>query len=71
MLSDLDRRLLAAHAAADTPALVSLYAQAAEASDDQTACGFYLTQAYVYALEIGAPQRHVLHERLKALGREE
>jgi len=52
-MSDLDQRLLSAHAAGDYPALVSLYREAAEASTDADAAGFYLTHAYVFALELG------------------
>ena len=70
----LDDALLAAHARADRAALVKLYARAgdmAERAGDMTACGFYLTHAYVYALEIGDPAADILHQRLLAQGREE
>lgn len=70
----LDAALLAAHAAADQPALVRLYGRAAEraeaAGEIDAAC-FYLTHAYVYALAAGAAEADALHDRLRAYGREE
>lgn len=69
----LDRRLLDAHAAADVGRLVALYAEAADLSEaagrEEAAC-FYLTHAYVFALEEGDPAAAALHARLKAKGRE-
>ena len=73
-MTDLDERLLAAHAAGDLPALAMLYSQAAdarEASGDIDAACFYLTHAFVFALEAGDAQGPGLHARLKAHGREE
>lgn len=67
----LDQRLLAAHAANDRMALVSLYSEAAQAALDDTAHGFYLTHAYVFALEMGHPRTGALHDQLKRLGRED
>ncbi len=70
----LDRALLAAHAAGDGAALARLYAQAAdeaEARGQEARAGFYLTHAYVFALEQGDAAAGALHARLKALGREE
>ncbi len=70
-MSDLDARLLDAHMAGDRRALVALYRQAADAARQADARGFYLTHAYVYALEIGHPEIAVLRDRLKEMGREE
>jgi hypothetical protein len=73
-VTDLDERLLAAHAAGDLPALAMLYSQAAdarEASGDIDAACFYLTHAFVFALEADDAQGPVLHARLKSYGREE
>ncbi len=70
----LDAALLKAHSDGDKRALADLYAQAAdmaEASYDTEAMCFYLTQAYVFALETDAPEADALHARLKAEGREE
>lgn len=67
----LNQRLLAAHATGDKSALVTLYTEAADATEDIDAACFYLTHAYVFALDIGHPAAAALHARLKAEGREE
>lgn len=64
-MTDLNDRLLAAHDAGDRAALVDLYAQAADSTDDIDAACFYLTHAYVFALELGHPDTGALHARLK------
>ncbi|MCR8825567.1 hypothetical protein [Pseudosulfitobacter koreensis] len=69
-MSDLNAQLLAAHAAGDHRALVTLYAQAADGAEDLDAACFFLTQAYVFALEQNAPQVAMLRARLAAEGRE-
>ena len=69
-MSDLNDRLLAAHAADDRSALVALYTQAADGADDLDAACFYLTHAYVFALELGHGAAPVLLARLQAEGRE-
>lgn len=66
---DLDEQLLAAHAADNKEALVSLYTQAAdiaEALDDNSAARFYLTHAYIFALDIGHAEYVTLQARLDA-----
>ncbi len=70
MSATLDQRLLTAHARRDRAALVDLYREAADHAASDTAKGFYLTHAYVYALEIGHPEAEPLHDRLKQMGRE-
>ena len=70
-MSDLDARLLEAHGRDDRPALVALYSEAADGASDADAEGFYLTHAYIFALEVGDPIAGSLHARLKAAGREE
>jgi hypothetical protein len=65
---ELDAVLRAAHARGDTRALVTLYARAADR--DPRAEAFYLTQAYVHALETGAAEAAPLRARLVALGAE-
>ena len=67
---DLDKALIEAHTRQDAPALVALYTEAAEAAQDETRSAFYLTHAYVFALEAGLPQASDLHKRLKDMGRE-
>ena len=69
-MTDLNDQLLAAHAAHDTASLVTLYGAAAAASDDPDAAGFYLTHAYVFALELGHPDAPALRAKLIAQGRE-
>ena len=64
----LDTALLQAHAAGDRAALVTLYTQAADTS--KTARAFYLTHAYVFALEAGDPRAPALRARLVDLGAE-
>ncbi|KUF08816.1 hypothetical protein [Pseudoponticoccus marisrubri] len=66
----LDDSLLDAHARADTRALVGLYTQAADSVNDADAAGFFLTHAYVFALELGDGRAAQLHARLCAEGRE-
>lgn len=70
-MSDLDARLLAAHDRDDRAALVTLYHQAAMATHDENAAAFYLVHAYVFALETNHADCAALHEKLRALGREE
>ena len=69
----LDARLLAAHAAGDKGLIAVSYTQAADvaeaAGDVDQAC-FFLTQAWIFALEAGMPQARVLKKRLVAYGRE-
>lgn len=68
--AELNATLLAAHAAGDLAALVTHYTRAAELAHEAAAEGFFLTIAYVYALETGHPAAPALHARLKAAGRE-
>ncbi|MFD1511240.1 hypothetical protein [Lacimonas salitolerans] len=70
-MTDLDHRLLTAHATGDRTALIAWYTEAADTSPDPDAAWFYLTHAYVFALESGAAEAGPLHARLKAAGREE
>lgn len=70
-MSDLQVRLLAAHEAEDKSALITLYCQAADAAPSQTATGFFLTHAYIFALELGHARAPALRARLVAMGRED
>lgn len=63
----LEAALLAAHARGDRTALIGLYADASEAAHTCEAA-FFLTQAYVFALEAGDPRAPVLKARLVGLG---
>ncbi len=72
-MQDLNAQLLQAHEADDHNALVSLYAQVAdqcEAAQDVEATCFYLTQAFVFALDSDHPEARELNRRLVAYGRE-
>ncbi|MCQ0092746.1 hypothetical protein [Roseovarius sp. M141] len=71
MSGDLHSRMLAAHARPDPAALVELYTEAADCANDLDASCFFLTHAYVFALEAGAPQAGQLRRRLLRHGREE
>lgn len=66
----LQAKLLAAHAADDKTALVGLYQQAADGANDLDAACFYLTHAYVFALELGHKDVANLRARLAKHGRE-
>ena len=68
-MSTLDARLLEAHERDDKPALVALYTEAADTASEEEAQAFYLTHAYVFALDIGAPETPSLRHQLKMLGR--
>jgi hypothetical protein len=70
----LEDQLLEAHARGDPDALVALYVEAAdgrEAVDDIDAACFYLTHAFVFALQAGSDDTHALQLRLWEHGREE
>ncbi len=71
--AELNAALLAAHDAGDTKELSRLYSEAASQSerehDIEAAC-FFLTQAYVFALEAGLPTAREMNLRLAQYGRD-
>lgn len=69
-MSDLEAQLLTAHDQNDKAALVALYTQAANESMDEDQAGFFLTQAYIFALDCGAREAADLNRRLAEQGRE-
>lgn len=69
-MNDLHMRLLAAHAAGDQTALITLYTRAADQAQSIDETCFFLTHAYIYALEQGHPNTRDLLGRLKEYGRE-
>lgn len=69
--AELDAALLRAHETENLPALIQLYTAAADAEPNVDAACFYLTHAYVFALQADAPDRVALNARLVAHGREE
>jgi len=73
-LADLDAALLSAHHLNDREALVALYQKAGQTclSQNQVDAGcFYLTHAYIYALEQGQAEAADIHALLVLHGREE
>lgn len=69
-MKNLDDRMISAHAAQDRMALIKLYREAADSVNDRDASCFFLTHAYIFALEAGATEARNLHACLKAQGRE-
>ncbi len=69
----LDQALLDAHERGDSAALIAIYTKAADQSetlgDVDEAC-FFLTQAYVFALESGSIEASKLNMRLAGHGRD-
>ena len=70
-MAALDTALLDAHAADDKAALVTLYAQAADEAAEEDAMCFFLTHAFVFALELGDDRAADFNRRLAELGRAE
>jgi len=66
----LDDQLLEAHEHDDRPALIALYLEAGKLAETEDAAGFYLTHAYVFALEAGDPRAPDIKAQLVAMGRE-
>ncbi len=71
MDEELESALLAAHSQRDLQALTTLYMDAADNTPDLDEACFFLTQAYVFALDTGDKRATQLHKRLIELGREE
>jgi hypothetical protein len=68
----LDSALLEAHDQNDVETLIRLYTVAADDAElhqDIDAACFFLTYAFVFALESGAPEAATLNQRLAARGR--
>ena len=66
-LDSLNEKLIRAHREDDLAALVTLYTTAADVSEkagDMDAACFYLTHAYVFALDNGSGQADGLYLRL-------
>ena len=70
--NELDAAILEAHASDDITALIALYTQAADLTEtdgDIDAACFFLTQAFVFALEDGVKTASDLQSRLAEYGR--
>jgi len=71
-MSDLESAILCAHTKGHGETLAKLYAEAAHTYiDDQDRAAFYLTQAYVFALEAGMQEALIYHTQLKSWGKEQ
>ncbi len=66
----LDSDLIAAHARGDIKALVELYRTAAANAASDEANAFYLTHAYVFALDSGLEIAKEIGAELRKLGRD-
>lgn len=66
----LDAVIRTAHASGDKGALVKLYTQAADLAQTEAATAYFLTQAYIFALDTGHSEASALKDRLRAMGRE-
>lgn len=66
---EMDAALLAAFARGDKAGIAALYAQAADTGPAAEAA-FFLTHAYVFALEAGLPEAADHRARLVAMGAE-
>mgnify|MGYP001816605539 CR=1 FL=1 len=71
-LDELETSLLAAHQSGDLSDLIRLYGEAAEraeAAGDIDRAAFFLTHAWIFALDAGDVRATELHSRLAAWGR--
>ncbi|MDK3016306.1 hypothetical protein [Pseudodonghicola flavimaris] len=66
----LEDQLLAAHTAGDKGRLIGLYCDAAHGAATEDERWFFLTQAYVFALDKGDARAASLQRQLAAAGRE-
>ena len=70
MKEPLEDRLSRAHQRDDKTGLVGLYCEAANAAPNDAVQSFFLTHAYVFALEIADARTDTLRRQLIALGSE-
>ncbi|MEM6312284.1 MAG: hypothetical protein AAF754_19855 [Pseudomonadota bacterium] len=70
MTTPLERALLDAHSHDDKEALVTLYARAADEAVSDAEKRFFLTHAYIFALDCGHSDAHALKTELIRLGAE-
>lgn len=71
-LAELEARLQAAHVANDQAELVMFYSKAADLAHESGACekaAFFLTHAWIFALESGHEKSNHLADRLRAMGK--
>ena len=70
MSNKLDSALISAHARGDIKSLVELYRKAAANAASDEAHAFYLTHAYVFALDGGLEIATDIGDELRRLGRD-
>lgn len=70
MTASLDQALISAHLADDVDALIGLYQQAAKEADTDDQKAFFLTHAYIFALERGDRRAASIQRELIAMGRD-
>ncbi len=68
-MTSLHHQLLSAHDRQDKHALVDLYTRAADETTHVDETCFFLTQAYVFALEVGHKKAEQLAKKLQGKGR--
>ena len=68
--AELDAALVAAHKIGDKSQIAALYADAAARETTPGSKAFFLTQAYVFALEASSPLASELRDQLIELGAE-
>ena len=69
MRQALNAQILSAHAKGDTARLIELYYQASHKCKNIDEKCFFLTYAYVYALEVAHPLEGALYQALKKYNR--
>ena len=70
MNEKLNARILAAHDVNDIHSLTQLYIEASKRTKNDDEECFFLTNAYICALEAGSCETRFLHAQLKKYGRE-
>jgi hypothetical protein len=70
MTIPLNQALISAHDTGDVEALIGLYQQAAREAVSDDAKGFFLTHAYVFALERGDQRAASIRQELISMGRD-
>lgn len=70
--SELQERLVAAHEGDDLAPLISLYREAADLAEldgDRDRAAFFMTHAWIFALEVGSADAVLCADQLREWGR--
>ncbi|MCY3982548.1 MAG: hypothetical protein OXE85_01375 [Roseovarius sp.] len=70
MSEELNSKILAAHCEKDIHSLIRLYIEASKTTGNHDEECFFLTNAYICALETGSSETKFLHDQLRKYGRE-